>query len=54
MEGGLDAAAFRAKPVVDAVAYVVKGLAAGYDRDWVVSSDECSTSKCGAPSSLLY
>ena len=32
-----------AKPVVDAVAYVVKGLAAGNDRDWVVSSDECST-----------
>ena len=42
-EGGLDAAAFRAKPVVDAVAYVVKGLAAGNDRDWVVRGDECST-----------
>merc|ERR1711938_95055 len=43
LEGGLDAAAFRAKPVIDAVAYVIKGLAAGNDRDWVVSSDECST-----------
>merc|ERR1711938_1873 len=43
LEGGLDAAAFRAKPVIDALAYVVKGLAAGNDRDWVVSSDECST-----------